>query len=651
MNEKTGQPSAADEENELVSSAAEPSKSTALSAAPSEDAPNAESFITRVKEDGASKDEASPTHEADAGASSSGVAVVEAGAREAGAREEAANEASSDASAGASSEAESASTTSVVDRSDQSSTPANLPADGEDVAADEEAPSSDRPPVAEIQPGISYRVFGRTDVGLVREHNEDNFTIFDLEAKRRGIEGDELWSGSVGSAGFVAAVCDGMGGAAAGEVASHMAVDTIFGEMEAQEPPRDRDEFAARMVHAIETAGAKIFEAARIDRNRRGMGTTATVAGLVDQVLFLGQVGDSRAYLLREGKLTQLTKDQSLVNQLIEAGQLTEEEAEGFEHSNIILQALGTTEEVAVDLTFIELRRGDRVMMCSDGLSGMVHALSIEEVLGDTPDPRMVCARLIEMANVGGGHDNITCIVADFGGEALPPPDATTVGYQQYLLPRASDDTTRAAAKGANDGAPRSIPAPPAAGGGAVTQPAPGVPRWAIGIALVAVALLLLVFKLASPTPPEPPPRTVQPTVIEPIEPRPHVVETVEVELRTNVVGGELFVGESSVGLIEDAEPIFLELAPGDHTLRVVRDGKELASRDIVVEPATPLDVELTVELKDSSQKRGSKKPTTSVTEKPDEPSDEKAPSPDPADEPPPPTDSPSPGSDAPTPS
>ena len=109
------------------------------------------------------------------------------------------------------------------------------------------------------------------------------------------------------------------------------------------------------------------------------MGTTATVAVLVDKVLFLAEVGDSRALPPARGQLKQVTKDQSLVNQLIEAGQLTEDEAEAFEHSNIILQALGTSETVQVDLTFVELRRGDRLMMCSDGLSGLVHAETLRE--------------------------------------------------------------------------------------------------------------------------------------------------------------------------------------------------------------------------------------------------------------------------------
>src|SRR4029079_12479578 len=141
------------------------------------------------------------------------------------------------------------------------------------------------------------------------------------------------------------------------------------------------DDLAARLVYAIEAAGLRIFSEAKLDRTRRGMGTTSTIAALRDDHLLFRQVGDSRAYILRGDKLVQATRDQSLVNQLIEAGQLTAEEAETFEHNNIILQALGTSDSVQVDLTFVELKRGDTLLLCSDGLSGMVRNEEIREVL------------------------------------------------------------------------------------------------------------------------------------------------------------------------------------------------------------------------------------------------------------------------------
>jgi serine/threonine protein phosphatase PrpC len=300
---------------------------------------------------------------------------------------------------------------------------------------------------------IQVRYFGRTNVGQVREHNEDNFLVADLDHGLKGSgasdgyengAGDSVAAAGVGTRGVILSVCDGMGGAAAGEVASQMAVDTIWEVFSASDPTADRDDFARQVVHAIEEAGNRIFSAAKMDRTRRGMGTTSTLAALKDEILFVGQVGDSRAYLLRNDALTQITKDQSLVNQLIEAGQLTEEEAEQFEHSNIILQALGTTEDVTVDLTFLELRKGDRLLLCSDGLSGLVSAEAMHVVLRDTPDPIEASDKLIQMANTAGGHDNITVIIADFDGEGLQAPGHSKVIYQQYPLPEA---TTRRAAE------------------------------------------------------------------------------------------------------------------------------------------------------------------------------------------------------------
>ena len=208
----------------------------------------------------------------------------------------------------------------------------------------------------------------------MRDHNEDNFVVANLSTGQI-VPRDQVFEDDVVDRGLIFAVCDGMGGAAAGEVASQMAVDILVEAMRRGGAPRNRDALARRLVSAVEEAGRRIFDAAQKERSRRGMGTTATVAVLVDKVLFLAEVGDSRAYMLRRGQLKQLTKDQSLVNQLIEAGHLTEDEAEAFEHSNIILQALGTSETVQVDPTFVELRRGDRLMMCSDGLSGLVHAM------------------------------------------------------------------------------------------------------------------------------------------------------------------------------------------------------------------------------------------------------------------------------------
>jgi protein phosphatase len=289
---------------------------------------------------------------------------------------------------------------------------------------------------------IRLHVFGRTDVGQVREHNEDNFLVADLTRKSRSLMESDRHQ-LVGGRGTVLGVCDGMGGAAAGEVASQLAVDIVYEKLVQGDPPRNRDDLARRLVYAVEEAGIRIFNEARADRTRRGMGTTATIAALLDDRLFVAQVGDSRAYVLRGEQLVQVTRDQSLVNQLIEAGQLTEEEAETFEHNNIILQALGTADTVQVDLTSHDLRSGDTLMLCSDGLSGMIRADEIREVLLKVKDPLDACKVLTERANLAGGHDNITVIVAHFDGEGLADPAAGDVlAYQKYALPETGSDVT-----------------------------------------------------------------------------------------------------------------------------------------------------------------------------------------------------------------
>ena len=293
---------------------------------------------------------------------------------------------------------------------------------------------------------VALHVFGRTDVGQIREHNEDNFLIADLTRKSRSLlEADRHQI--VGPRGTVLGVCDGMGGAAAGEVASQLAVDIVYEMMCAEPLPANRDDLARRLVQSVEEAGVRIFNEARADRSRRGMGTTATIAALLDDRLFLAQVGDSRAYILRNGQLVQVTRDQSLVTQLIEAGQLTEEEAETFEHNNIILQALGTADSVQVDLTYVDLRLGDRLLLCSDGLSGMIRNDEIRQVLVTFADPLQACRELTDRANAAGGHDNITVIVSDFvGGNLIPLGQIDdSLSYRKYSLPdsRESSATVR----------------------------------------------------------------------------------------------------------------------------------------------------------------------------------------------------------------
>src|SRR5258705_1298575 len=286
---------------------------------------------------------------------------------------------------------------------------------------------------------IRVQVFGKTDVGRSREHNEDRFLVADLTRKDASLQ-PQVRQHDLGERGSLFVVADGMGGAAAGELASQMATDTIFAhllkawnaEMEAT-PQR----FAHRLKEAVEVANANIHAHAKAHPEVRGMGTTTTAAGALGDHLYLTQVGDSRAYLVRGGEAHQLTKDQSLIQRLVEAGELTEEEAAHSERRNIILQALGPDPKVKVDLTHQELRRGDVLVLCSDGLSGQIKKEEIARIVTATPDLAAVCDKLVALANERGGPDNITLVVARFDGEGLRFSGSGTredVGHQVYSL-------------------------------------------------------------------------------------------------------------------------------------------------------------------------------------------------------------------------
>ncbi len=281
-------------------------------------------------------------------------------------------------------------------------------------------------------PDISIEVFGKTDVGLIREHNEDNFLVADVTAAVRTNEIKEPLKFALGERGVLFLVCDGMGGAAAGEVASRMAVESIFDVLSATEP-QERDGFARAVRRAIEVANEHIYVQSRDNQSERGMGTTCTAAALVDNTLIVGQIGDSRCYVLRSGRLAQVTKDQSLAWQLIEAGAMTAEEAKAFEHANIILQALGVQERVEVVLSQVELRQGDVIVLCSDGLHGPVGDDEMLELLQRETDLQKAADALIQKALDRDGPDNITVVLARFGGPALPAPDENdVVGFVGY---------------------------------------------------------------------------------------------------------------------------------------------------------------------------------------------------------------------------
>ncbi|MBQ9691028.1 MAG: Stp1/IreP family PP2C-type Ser/Thr phosphatase, partial [Eggerthellaceae bacterium] len=224
----------------------------------------------------------------------------------------------------------------------------------------------------------------RTDIGLVREHNEDSLLV------REPL--------------FI--VADGMGGHAAGEVASEIAVQTIA---DLSPDHADADDFA----RAIIAANKAIIQAAREGKGRRGMGTTITAAILDGNHLLIAQVGDSRAYLLHDNKLQRLTRDHSLVADLVESGEITEEEARFHPNRSVITRALGTDSSTLPDMYEVNVAPGDRLLLCSDGLTSMIHDDAIEHILRRAPEPQTCADRLANAALSEGGIDNITTIVVD----------------------------------------------------------------------------------------------------------------------------------------------------------------------------------------------------------------------------------------------
>ncbi len=236
----------------------------------------------------------------------------------------------------------------------------------------------------------SSATFGsRTDVGCVRDHNEDSLVV----------------------APPLFVVADGMGGHAAGEVASEIAVRVLSDR--APEHP-DSEELG----RAVQAANHAILKAAHEGRGREGMGTTCTAAMLEGERLVIAQVGDSRAYLLHRGHLQQLTRDHSLVADLVEAGQITAEEARVHPQRSVITRALGSDPRTVADLYEINVEAGDRLLLCSDGLSGMVLDADIEATMSRVRDPQRCASQLVNEAIAAGGHDNVTVIVADVAGYA-----------------------------------------------------------------------------------------------------------------------------------------------------------------------------------------------------------------------------------------
>ena len=271
---------------------------------------------------------------------------------------------------------------------------------------------------------VRVSLFAKTDVGRTREHNEDCYLVADLSPPNPTLT-TEVREHTVGEKGSILVVADGMGGATAGEVASRMASEIIFERMVSswvRDRRTDLRAFNSSLEEAIQSANHEIHQRSLSDPGLQGMGTTLTAVGVLGSDLTFAQVGDSRAYLVRNGDVEQVTKDQSLTRHLIDEGQMTEADAEVSPGRNIILQALGPTPTVEVVLTHRKARRGDVLVLCSDGLSGVVKGEEIRDAVVRCQDPAVACEDLVELANSRGGPDNITVIVARLEGPGLKEP-------------------------------------------------------------------------------------------------------------------------------------------------------------------------------------------------------------------------------------
>jgi PPM family protein phosphatase len=256
-------------------------------------------------------------------------------------------------------------------------------------------------------------VCGGTNIGSERKQNQDTYVIADLESGRvsRPCIRTDVW---VSRPGVLMLVCDGMGGRAAGDVAAQLAAESIKHDLQAEGDNVGRAP-GESLNRAVLGANKVILDEAHAHPEEWGMGTTCTAAIVSPDRLAIVQVGDSRAYLFREGRLHTLTRDQTLASDLVDSGALKRDEVESFPYRHVLAQALGTNAKVKPVTTNIDLREGDRVLLCSDGLHGPVSDETIGSILTHTPDVAEVSQALIAAALAAGGPDNVTVVIADCG--------------------------------------------------------------------------------------------------------------------------------------------------------------------------------------------------------------------------------------------
>ncbi len=304
------------------------------------------------------------------------------------------------------------------------------------------APSSARVSVAVRAAAPAFHahtiaVSGVTDVGVVRTNNEDAFRVVDLTTTDV-VDTSAQADVDVGPRGLLLLVCDGMGGENAGEVASALAVEVISSHLSSSKEPDAATALRAAVDHANE-----LVVAAADEPGKKGMGTTVIAVLIRDGEAYTAEVGDSRAYVLRGGALTQITKDQTYVQLLLDQGLMTPETIKGSLAKNVVLQALGKAPELIVAQRRLPLRGGDRILVCSDGLSSFVTEVEICDVLRSHESVHAACSKLVAMANERGGKDNITAVMALVGG--LLPPQGVNESVAEML------STLRAYAVGEGD--------------------------------------------------------------------------------------------------------------------------------------------------------------------------------------------------------
>jgi protein phosphatase len=247
-----------------------------------------------------------------------------------------------------------------------------------------------------------------------RSGNEDSFLVADLTAGKIGL-GPDVSTHQLGERGSLMIVSDGMGGAAAGEIASEMAVTSMRDSLA---EVNSSTEISEQLKSAAEIANERIWNHSQDNPELSGMGATLTAVLVQGTTAYIAQVGDSRAYLMRRDQIKQLTKDQSLAQMLVDSGAIKPEQMDSVPQ-NVIMQAMGTQPAVKVAMTAVELFRNDCLVICSDGLSNKVPPNELREMIQDVDDLTEACRLLIDKANERGGEDNITVIIARFDGEAL----------------------------------------------------------------------------------------------------------------------------------------------------------------------------------------------------------------------------------------